>query len=77
MGITVHVEEQLFDGGPPIGLQKALRLIKSPTQRHLWQRTLAAVFVGWVPLTILATVELVLGTPEARTFFSDVGVHAR
>jgi hypothetical protein len=75
--VRAVADEELFDGGPPLGSLKALGII-TPTKRHIGRRALVAVVVGWVPLAILAVAEEFMYTDgAARSFFTDVAVHGR
>jgi hypothetical protein len=70
-------DEELFDGGPPLGTLKALGLVR-PAERHTAHRALIATIIGWMPLAVLATAEeLAYPGGTARSFFTDVAVHAR
>ena len=77
MSTTAQMEEGLFDGGPCVAWQKVLRIIRSPRERNVARAVVAAILLGWVPIAVLATVEVLLGSSPARTFFNDVGAHTR
>ena len=77
MGVTAQFDEGLFAGGPSIAWAKALRIIRPPTERRVARPLLASVFIGWIPLAVLATVVVLRGNTAARSFFSDVAVNAR
>jgi hypothetical protein len=64
---TDIVHDPAFEGGPPLGAQRALGLV-TPQSRNLATRVVAAVTIAWLPLVVLA--------PEA-TFVGDVAVHTR
>jgi hypothetical protein len=76
MGAAV-VDEELFDGGPPLGALKALGVVR-PAKRHVGHRALATILVGWVPLVLLTFIQ---GSADAdgtaRSFLTDAAVHAR
>jgi hypothetical protein len=77
MSATANVNEELFDGGLLMRWERSLGLIK-PGRSLAARRTLFAVFIGWVPLAILAVAQLLFsGDESAKSFFSDVAVHAR
>jgi hypothetical protein len=71
------MDYELFDCGPPLAWQKALRLLKPPEERHISRPVLAAVVVGWLPIALLAGALAITGHPTAFSFFSDIAVHAR
>jgi hypothetical protein len=77
MSTTAHVNDELFDDGPLLRWPRFLGLIKHGRPLAA-KRTLLAVLIGWVPLAVLAAVQLlILGDDSARSFFSDYAVHAR
>lgn len=78
MDVTTQVQDDLFDGGPPLRWQKSLGLVRSPTERRTARRVLLAVVVGWVPLAALTAVRAFAeGDGAARTFFTDFAAYAR
>jgi hypothetical protein len=67
----------VFDCGPPIRLQKSLRLIK-PDQRRIGWRAILVVLIAWAPLPILAAAQsFSLGADKLTTLLFDFAVHAR
>jgi ABC-type multidrug transport system fused ATPase/permease subunit len=77
MSGTTNVNEELFDGGPPLHLERSLGLIK-PGRPLVAKHALLAVLVGWLPLAVLAATQRLLSSDEsAKTFFSDIAVLAR
>jgi hypothetical protein len=74
---TVRMDYELFDSGPPLAWQKALRLVRPPEERQISRPVLAAVVVGWLPIAVLAGALLITGHPTALSFFTDIAVHAR
>lgn len=75
MSGTANVIDELFDGAPPLRLERALGLVK-PGRPSFARRALLAALVGWVPLAILAAVQPFTSSNE-KSFFSDFAVHAR
>jgi hypothetical protein len=61
----------MFDGGPPIRLQRALHLAK-PGKPRIAERAMLVAFLGWVPLAIFVAAQ-----GEASAFFSDFETYAR
>src|SRR5262249_16131680 len=47
---------EIFDGGPPLRLEKSLGLIK-PDERRSFRRAVLAVALVWLPLLILSAIE--------------------
>jgi hypothetical protein len=78
MSTSVQIDEGLFDGGPPIGLQKSLHLMGSAGDRRIAQRVAAAVVLGWGPLVVLSGIrEMSFGIAVLHSFLTDVGTHAQ
>jgi hypothetical protein len=74
---TIQFDDELFDGGPPLRVQRFLGLIK-PGLPRVARRAELAVLIGWTPLVALVAVEEVLhGSGAAKSFFTDFAVHAR
>jgi len=71
------MDNDLFEGGPPLAWQKALHIVRRPEDRLIGRPVLAAVMLGWLPIAVLALVVAVTGHPTALSFFRDVAVHAR
>lgn len=73
----IYVEEHVFDGGPPLRLQKSLGLVK-PDEPRVIRRALFGAAIAWAPLAILSIVEsIVVADSAANWFFRDFAVHAR
>lgn len=73
----VYIEEHVFDGGPPLRLQKSLGLVK-PDEPRVIRRAVLGAAIAWVPLAILSIVESILVADSAANwFFRDFSVHAR
>src|SRR5262245_14258809 len=47
---------EIFDGGPPLRLEKSLGLIK-PNERRSVRRAVLAIALVWLPLLILSAIE--------------------
>jgi hypothetical protein len=77
MRVTAQIDEELLAGGPCIAWAKALRIIRPPSERRVARPLLASVFLGWIPLAGLATIEVLFGNTSARSFFTDAAVSAR
>ena len=78
MKAAIHVDEHLFDGGPPLGLERKLRLIRSSTDQRFARRILIGALISWLPLAVFIVVqELSSGVSVARSFLQDVNVHIR
>lgn len=74
---TANVNEELFDGGPPLRLQRSLGLIE-PGRPLVARRALLALLIGWLPPAVLAVGYLLISADQsAKTLFSDYGFHAR
>jgi hypothetical protein len=77
MDETIHINHELFDGGPPRRLQRSLGLIR-PDKPGIVRRALLAMVLGWVPLVVLAVAQdLALGEDRARSLLLDFAVYAR
>ena len=73
---TVY-DKCVFDGGPPLRLQRSLGLVK-PEQPRVLRRALFAAGIAWMPLVLLTTAQtLFFADSSARWFFSDFSVHTR
>lgn len=67
----------LFQGGPPIGLQTLVGLMR-PDRPNIALRAAIAVALGWLPLAIMTAIQsALLGDGSFGSFLSDYGVHAR
>jgi hypothetical protein len=77
MNGTGRMDRELFDGGPPLRLQRSLGLITPDAPRRAW-RAVLTVLVGWVPLAVLAAAQgRALSADRAGAWLLDFGVHAR
>ena len=74
MAETNRADTEIFDGGPPLRLEKSLGLIK-PNQRRSVQRAILAVLIVWAPLFVLSAIEsLVLEKNKLGTLIVDLTV---
>jgi hypothetical protein len=71
-----RIEPRLFDGGPPLGLQRWLGLVKQ-NEPKIARRAAMLVLVGWLPLVVLAIVQELHSPGAIGLLFSDFAVHAR
>ena len=72
-----RADSEIFDGGPPLRLEKSLGLIK-PDQRRSVQRALLAVLIVWAPLFVLSAIEsLVLKENKLGSLIGDLTVLSR
>jgi hypothetical protein len=70
-------DSEIFDGGPPLRLEKSLGLIK-PDQRRSVQRALLALLIVWAPLFVLSAIEsLVLEENKLGSLVVDLTVISR
>jgi len=70
-------DENLFDGGPPRGLETALRLVK-PDKPKTIERAVLIAIIAWVPLVLLAALQsFALGQDKLTDLLLDFAVHAR
>jgi hypothetical protein len=70
-------DNEIFDGGPPLRLEKSLGLIK-PNQRRSIQRAVLVVLIAWAPLVILSAIEsLVLEENRLAWLMVDLTVSSR
>lgn len=77
MSRTVHSDDELFDGGPPLRWQKSLGLIRPDDSRSM-RRAQLVMLIGWALPAVLAAVQtFALRDEAAKTFFSDFSVYAR
>jgi hypothetical protein len=77
MAKTNRADAEIFDGGPPLRLEKSLGLIK-PNERRSVQRALLAVLVVWAPLVVLSAIEsLVLQENKLGSLIGDLTVLSR
>ena len=77
MAETNRADAEIFDGGPPLRLEKSLGLIK-PNERRSVQRALFAVLIVWAPLFALSAIEsLVLKENKLASLIGDLTVLSR
>jgi hypothetical protein len=70
-------DRQVFDGGPPLRLQRSLGLVK-PEQPCILRRALFSATIAWVPLALATAAQtLFRGDGSVNWFFSDFSIHAR
>jgi hypothetical protein len=70
-------DNEIFDGGPPLRLEKSLGLIK-PNERRSVQRAVLVVLIAWAPLIILSAIEsLVLEENRLGSLIGDLTVISR
>lgn len=70
-------DQHVFDGGPPLRLQRSLGLVK-PEQPRILRRALFSAIVAWVPLALATAAQtLFRGDGSVNWFFSDFSIHAR
>lgn len=73
----VYVDGHVFDGGPPLKLQRSLGLVK-PDEPRVIKRAVAAAAIAWVPLAIAVIAQTIVAADgSAASFFTDFGVYAR
>jgi len=69
--------QEIFEGGPPRRLLRAVGWIQSDVQ---WVRKRAtwALLIGWLPLALYAAIYgILLSDTHAATFLTDFGAHSR
>lgn len=77
MSNSAQSDRGLFQGGPPIGIQRWLGLVP-PGPVRVGNRIVLAILVAWLPLLLLAAVQDWTGdTGALRSFLSDFSIHAR
>jgi hypothetical protein len=77
MDATTNVDDELFDGGPPLRLERSLGLVK-PGRPQVARRALLAVLIAWLPLAVLSAAQFLISSDEStKSFLSDFAVHAR
>jgi hypothetical protein len=77
MSTALHLDERLFDGGPPLGLERKLGSMQSCSDQR-FQRALIAALFSWAPLAVLTVMrEFGSALPVGRSFLEDVAVHVR
>lgn len=74
---VVSIDHHVFDGGPPLHLERLLGLVKAG-ESHVVRRAILTAATAWIPLVVLAVGQtIVSSTPTAKSFFTDFAVHAR
>ena len=77
MAETNRADAEIFDGGPPLRLEKSLGLIK-PNERRSVQRAMLAVLIVWAPLFVLSAIEsLVLKENKLGSLIGDLTALSR
>ncbi len=77
MSDVIYSDRHVFDGGPPLRLQRSLGLVK-PDQPRAIRRALLAAGISWVPLGLVTVLQTWrFADSSANSFFSDFSVHAR
>ncbi|HXV83466.1 MAG TPA: hypothetical protein VEG60_26710 [Candidatus Binatia bacterium] len=77
MAESSRVDAGLFDGGPPLRMEKSLGLVEPDRQRD-FQRAALVVLIVWAPLFVLAAIQsLVLGENKLSSLLVDFTVHFR
>ena len=77
MAETNRADAEIFDGGPPLRLEKSLGLVK-PNERRTVRRALLIVLLVWAPLLVLSAIEsLATGGNKLGSLIGDVTVVAR
>ncbi len=67
----------LFDGGPPLRLEKSLGLV-APDRERSFQRAALVILIVWLPLLVLAAIQsLVLGENKVASLIVDFTVDFR
>ncbi|HEX5602174.1 MAG TPA: hypothetical protein VFX63_06465 [Pyrinomonadaceae bacterium] len=70
-------DQHVFDGGPPLRLQRSLGLVK-PEQPRVLRRALFTAILAWAPLALATAAQtLFRGDGSLNWFFSDFSIHAR
>jgi hypothetical protein len=74
---TLPPDNELFDGGPPLRLQTALRLVKPDKSKTIGRAVLISMIV-WAPLLLLAAMQsFAVGDDKLTDLLLDFAVHAR
>ena len=77
MSDAIYTDQHIFDGGPPMRLQRSLGLVK-PEQPRVVRRALLAAGIAWLPLALVTLVQTLRSADgSANAFFGDFSVHAR
>jgi len=70
-------DQHVFDGGPPLRLQRSLGLVK-PEQPRILRRALFTATLAWAPLALATAAQTIWrGDGSVNWFFSDFSIHAR
>jgi len=70
-------DNEIFDGGPPLRLEKSLGLVK-PNERRTVRRAVLTVLIAWAPLFIISAVEsLALGENKLGSLIGDLTAVSR
>src|SRR5262249_56355528 len=68
---------EIFDGGPPLRLERSLGLIK-PDERRSFRRAVLAAALVWLPLLILSAIEsLAYKENRVASLIGDLSVGIR
>lgn len=77
MKTETQTDWDLFEGGPPIGLQRRMGLLKAgplPIASRMW----VVILLTWVPLLLLALIQRAIDPSDVlSSFLSDLAAHAR
>src|SRR5215471_16370046 len=74
---TAQTDSELFDGGPPVRLQRSLGLIKPDNPRIIYRAVLAGV-IAWLPLVVLTVAQDSAWWGErVRAVLLDLAIPAR
>jgi hypothetical protein len=77
MAETNRAGTEIFDGGPPLRLEKSLGLVK-PNERRTVRRAVLTVLIAWAPLFIISAVEsLALGENKLGSLIGDLTAVSR
>jgi hypothetical protein len=77
MASEAYTDQHVFDGGPPLRLQKSLGLVK-PDDLRVRRRALFVALLAWAPPAGLAIAQsLIFMDGSAGSFLRDFSVHAR
>ena len=77
MAETNRADTEIFDGGPPLRLEKSLGLVK-PNERRTVRRAVLTVLITWAPLFIISVIEsLALGENKLGSLIGDLTAISR
>jgi hypothetical protein len=77
MAETNRADAEIFDGGPPLRLEKSLGLVK-PNDRRTVRRAVLTVLIAWAPLFIISAIEsLALGENKLGSLIGDLTAVSR